>query len=67
MRALYSRRDSFFGQHEPEVMPVSYELENKWQAWLRMGMPGIGNGVSSTVYRRQLPSGACRCLLPGSG
>ena len=30
-------KDSFFGQHEPELMPVSYELENKWQAWLRMG------------------------------
>ena len=30
-------KDSFFGQHEPEVMPVGYELENKWQAWLRMG------------------------------
>ena len=30
-------KDSFFGQHEPEVMPGSYELENKWQAWLRMG------------------------------
>lgn len=30
-------KDSFFGQHEPEVMPVSYELENKWKAWLRMG------------------------------
>lgn len=30
-------KDSFFGQHEPEVMPVSYELESKWQAWLRMG------------------------------
>ena len=30
-------KDSFFGQHEPEVLPVSYELENKWQAWLRMG------------------------------
>ena len=30
-------KDSFFGQHEPEVMPVSYELENKWNAWLRMG------------------------------
>lgn len=30
-------KDSFFGQHEPEVMPVSYELEKKWQAWLRMG------------------------------
>lgn len=30
-------KDSFFGQHEPEVMPVSYELTQKWQAWLRMG------------------------------
>ncbi|MBR5338239.1 MAG: uridine phosphorylase [Lachnospiraceae bacterium] len=30
-------KDSFFGQHEPEVMPVSYQLENKWEAWLRMG------------------------------
>ena len=30
-------KDSFFGQHEPEVMPVSYELQNKWEAWLRMG------------------------------
>ena len=30
-------KDSFFGQHEPEIMPVSYELQNKWQAWLRMG------------------------------
>ena len=30
-------KDSFFGQHEPEIMPVSYELENKWNAWIRMG------------------------------
>lgn len=30
-------KDSFFGQHEPEVMPVSYELQNKWEAWKRMG------------------------------
>ncbi|MBQ5677201.1 MAG: uridine phosphorylase [Lachnospiraceae bacterium] len=30
-------KDSFFGQHEPEVMPVSYELENKWQAFIKMG------------------------------
>lgn len=30
-------KDSFFGQHEPEIMPVSYELENKWEAWKRMG------------------------------
>ena len=30
-------KDSFYGQHQPEKHPVSYELENKWQAWLRMG------------------------------
>ncbi len=30
-------KDSFFGQHEPEIMPVSYELSNKWEAWIRMG------------------------------
>ena len=30
-------KDSFYGQHEPETKAVSYELEQKWQAWLRMG------------------------------
>ena len=26
-------KDSFYGQHEPEVKPVSYELTQKWEAW----------------------------------
>lgn len=30
-------KDSFYGQHEPDTKPVSYELLNKWEAWLRMG------------------------------
>lgn len=30
-------KDSFYGQHEPESKPVSYELKNKWEAWLRLG------------------------------
>ncbi len=30
-------KDSFYGQHSPESMPVSYELLNKWEAWLRLG------------------------------
>lgn len=30
-------KDSFYGQHAPHRMPVSYELENKWQAWIRGG------------------------------
>jgi uridine phosphorylase len=30
-------KDSFYGQHAPESKPVSYELTNKWEAWLKMG------------------------------
>lgn len=30
-------KDSFFGQHEPEKMPVSYDLLNKWNAWKMLG------------------------------
>lgn len=30
-------KDSFYGQHDPKRMPVSYELENKWEAWIKAG------------------------------
>ena len=30
-------KDSFYGQHEPETKPVSYELMNKWEAWKKLG------------------------------
>ncbi|MBQ9845694.1 MAG: uridine phosphorylase [Oscillospiraceae bacterium] len=30
-------KDSFYGQHAPQRMPVGYELENKWQAWIKGG------------------------------
>ena len=29
-------KDSFYGQHSPARMPVSYELLNKWEAWKRL-------------------------------
>ena len=31
-------KDSFYGQHSPARMPVSYELESKWEAWKRLGV-----------------------------
>ncbi|WP_332448029.1 uridine phosphorylase [Sphaerochaeta sp.] len=31
-------KDSFYGQHDPSLMPVSYELINKWEAWKRLGV-----------------------------
>ena len=30
-------KDAFYGQHSPETKPVSYELMNKWNAWVQMG------------------------------
>ncbi|MGN0396154.1 MAG: uridine phosphorylase [Coprococcus sp.] len=30
-------KDSFYGQHNPSSKPVGYELENKWEAWKRLG------------------------------
>ena len=31
-------KDSFYGQHDPSRMPVSFELEQKWEAWKRLGV-----------------------------
>ena len=31
-------KDSFYGQHDPGRMPVSYELQAKWEAWKRLGV-----------------------------
>ena len=31
-------KDSFYGQHAPGRMPVSYELTQKWEAWKRLGV-----------------------------
>ena len=33
-------KDSFYGQKTPHRMPVAYELENKWNAWIQGGALG---------------------------
>ncbi len=33
-------KDAFFGQHDPQAMPISYELTQKWEAWKRLGCKG---------------------------
>ena len=30
-------KDSFYGQHRPETLPNSFELINKWDAWVKLG------------------------------
>src|SRR5437667_355428 len=31
-------KDSFFGQHEPQRMPVGHELQDRWNAWVQAGV-----------------------------
>ena len=54
-------KDSFYGQHDPERMPVGYELMDKWRAWIAAGclaseMESAALYIVSSVLR--LRSGA---------
>lgn len=60
-------KDSFYGQHEPQVMPVDYMLLQHWGAWKKMGMPCIGNGIRGAVYRGAVSSGALRRGISDDG
>jgi uridine phosphorylase len=55
-------KDSFYGQHSPQTMPVAGELEAKWEAWKRLGVLG-SEMESSTLFvvgaARGLRTGAC--------
>jgi len=42
-------KDSFYGQHNPEKMPLCHELLNKWQAWRAAGALG-SEMESSTLF-----------------
>ncbi len=35
---IIQSKDSFYGQHSPDTMPVDYELTNKWNAWKKLGV-----------------------------
>lgn len=54
-------KDSFYGQHYPGCMPVSYELENKWEAWKRLGV--LASEMESAAL---FTVAACRGVRCGS-
>ena len=52
-------KDSFYGQHDPARMPVSYELQQKWEAWKRLGVKS-SEMESATLFVVADALG-CRC------
>ncbi len=52
-------KDSFYGQHSPGRMPVSYELLEKWEAWKRLGVKA--SEMESAALFVVAASLGCRC------
>ncbi len=52
-------KDSFYGQHSPEKMPVSYELKNKWKAWKQLGV--LASEMESAALFTVAASRGLRC------
>lgn len=56
-------KDSFYGQHDPDASPVSYQLNNQWQAWLKGGCLA-SEMESATLYIVAASLGVCAgCVL----
>ena len=53
-------KDAFYGQHEPEMMPAGYELEET-------GMSGIRDGDGSTLHCGSKASCTRGCVFPCNG
>jgi len=52
-------KDSFYGQHSPSRMPVSYELLEKWEAWKRLGVKA--SEMESAALFVVASALGCRC------
>ena len=52
-------KDSFYGQHNPKRMPVSYELLAKWEAWKRLGV--LASEMESAALFVVAAALGCRC------
>lgn len=63
---IVQSKDSFYGQHSPESMPVGYELKNKWEAWKKLGC--VASEMESAALfvvgsTRRIRIGACFLVM----
>ena len=63
---LSQSKDSFFGQHEPQRMPVGRDLQDRWNAWVQAGVLCSEMEASTTfVVARLLGRRAGGIMLAG--
>jgi uridine phosphorylase len=56
-------KDSFYGQHSPERMPVGYELREKWRAWIAAGCLASEMESSAVFIVSQILRARAGCVL----
>jgi uridine phosphorylase len=56
-------KDSFYGQHSPNRMPVGYELNDKWDAWLKAGCLASEMESATLYIVSQILGARAGCVL----
>jgi len=56
-------KDSFYGQHNAARMPAGYELEAKWQAWIKAGCLASEMESAALFIVSQILSAKAGCVL----
>jgi len=56
-------KDSFYGQHSPDRMPISYELKDKWRAWVKAGCLASEMESATLFIVAQILGARAGCVL----
>lgn len=56
-------KDSFYGQHNPDRMPSGYELNNKWDAWVKAGCLASEMESAAIFIVSQILGARAGCVL----
>ena len=56
-------KDSFYGQHDPDKMPLGYDLKNKWEAWIKAGCLASEMESASLFIVSQILGARAGCVL----
>ena len=56
-------KDSFYGQHSPDRMPMGYELMEKWNAWIKAGCLASEMESSTLYIVSQILGARAGCVL----
>ncbi len=56
-------KDSFYGQHSPDRMPSGFELQDKWNAWIKAGCLASEMESSTLYIVSQILGARAGCIL----